>query len=91
MPRALGYSLLGGSILCSGERKSLFGDAQGNRRKRFKVLPNQTSARPEVGKDGPNLSKFPVVFPVRREFGAADLEAMKLRCLRAACTLKMGP
>jgi hypothetical protein len=77
MPRALGYSLLGGSIRCSDDGKSLFGDDLGNRRKRFKLLPNQTSARPEVDQDGPILSKFPVVFPVRREFGAADLEATK--------------
>jgi hypothetical protein len=56
------------SIRCSDDGKSLFADVQGNRRNRFKSLSNRTSARPKAGQNGPNLAKFPVVLPVRREF-----------------------
>ena len=68
----LDNSLLRRNIPCSGNENSLFRIVQGIHRKRFKSPHNQASAGAGTGASGAKSSKYPVEFPPRREFAAAD-------------------
>jgi hypothetical protein len=76
LPGALSdNSLFRRNIPCSGYENSLFRKVQGIGRKPFKLLPDLASASAEIAETGAKFSKFPVKFPVVREFAAPDRAA----------------
>jgi hypothetical protein len=76
LPGALSdNSLFRRNIPCSGNENSLFRKVQGFGHKPFKLLRDPACASAEIDENGAKFSKFPVKFPVVREFTAPDRAA----------------
>ena|ERR1700722_9207244 len=76
-------SLFGREIPCSDMEISLFGEHQGNARKRLDSLLELTSRKVEIGRNDRKSPKFPDNFPVLREIG------LRTHCGLPECTPKV--